>query len=218
MTDRTTVLIADDHPVFRRGLRALLSSTPDLEVIAEAASGEEAADLAVEHLPDAVVMDLRMPGGMSGVDATARIAERAPGVHVLILTMFDDDESVFAAMLAGAGGYILKDAEQDDVLRSIRAVANGDAIFGPGVAQRVRAYFAGDRPARGSPFPELTAREMEIVDLIAAGENNASIAKRLGIATKTVRNSASNIFLKLHAADRAEVIIRARDAGLGRDR
>lgn len=216
MTDTTTVLIADDHPVFRGGLRALLASMSGFEVVGEAVAGDEAVALAVELLPDAVVMDLHMPGGINGVEATRQIAEQAPGVHVLILTMFDDDESVFAAMRAGAGGYLLKDAEQADVIRSILAVARGDAVFGPRIAQRVRSFFTSGEPPATTPFPQLTHREVEILDLIAAGENNTSIAQRLGLAPKTVRNSASNIFLKLHVGDRAQAIIRARDAGLGR--
>jgi DNA-binding NarL/FixJ family response regulator len=217
MTTSTTVLIADDHPVFRGGLRALLGSTPGIEVVGEASTGKEAVALAEELLPDVAVMDLHMPGGINGVEATRQIAERAPGVHVLILTMFDDDESVFAAMRAGAAGYLLKDAEQRDVIRSILAVAQGDAVFGARIARRLRAFFAGsDQPP--APFPQLTHREIEILDLMAAGENNAAIARRLGVAPKTVRNTASNIFLKLHVADRAQAIIKARDAGLGRDR
>lgn len=215
MSDTTTVLIADDHPLFRSGLRALLESTPDVEVVGEASSGEEAVALAAELLPDTVVMDLHMPGGMNGVLAARQIARGSPAVQVLILTMFDDEESVFAAMRAGAAGYLLKDAEHADVVRAVVAVARGDVIFGPGIAQRVRDHLSGVQKPAGSPFPELTAREMEILDLIATGANNATIARRLGIATKTVRNASSNIFLKLQVADRAEAMIRGRDAGLG---
>ena len=216
MTDLTTVVIADDHPVFRGGLKALLASAGDIDVVGDAATGDEAVSLAAELLPDVAVMDLNMPGGINGIEATRNITEHSPSVRVLILTMFDDDESVFAALRAGAAGYLLKDAEHDDVVRAVRAIARGEVIFGPGVAQRVQAFFAGGRPVPESPFPQLTTREIEILDLVAAGENNATIARRLGIATKTVRNSTSNIFLKLHAADRAQAIIRARDAGLGR--
>jgi DNA-binding NarL/FixJ family response regulator len=210
-----TVLIADDHPVFRGGLRALLASTDGIEVVGDAACGDEAVTLAAELRPDVVVMDLHMPG-MNGVEATRELAVRAPDVRVLILTMFEDDESVFAAMRAGASGYLLKDAEQDDVVRSIVAIARGDAVFGPAVAERMRAAFASER-SPVAPFPQLTPRETEILDLLAAGHDNATIARRLGITSKTVRNSVSNIFLKLHVADRAQAIIRARDAGLGRD-
>jgi DNA-binding NarL/FixJ family response regulator len=210
-----TVLIADDHPVFRGGLRALLASTEGIEVVGDAVSGDEAVRLAAELLPDVVVMDLHMPG-MNGVEATRELAVRAPGVRVLILTMFEDDESVFAAMRAGASGYLLKDAEQDDVVRSIVAVARGDAVFGPAVAERMRAVFASERRPV-APFPQLTPREAEVLDLLAAGHDNAAIARRLGITSKTVRNSVSNIFLKLHVADRPQAIIRARNAGMGRD-
>jgi DNA-binding NarL/FixJ family response regulator len=209
------VLIADDHPVFRGGLRALLTSTDQIEVVGEAATGDEAVTLAVELRPDVVVMDLHMPGGSNGVEATRELAARVDAVRVLILTMFEDDESVFAAMRAGASGYLLKDAEQDDVVRSIVAVARGGAVFGPSVAARMRAFFAEERgPA--TPFPQLTARETEVLDLLAGGHDNATIARRLGVAPKTVRNSVSTIFLKLHVADRPQAIIRARDAGLGR--
>jgi DNA-binding NarL/FixJ family response regulator len=209
-----TVLIADDHPVFRGGLRALLASTDGIEVVGDAACGDEAVTLAAELRPDVVVMDLHMPG-MNGVEATRELAVRAPDVRVLILTMFEDDESVFAAMRAGASGYLLKDAEQDDVVRSIVAVARGDAVFGPAVAERMRAVFASERRPV-APFPQLTPREAEVLDLLAAGHDNAAIARRLGITSKTVRNSVSNIFLKLHVADRPQAIIRARNAGMGR--
>lgn len=215
MSELVTVVIADDHPVFRGGLRTLLSSTGEFDVVGEASTGAEAIELAADLVPDVVIMDVQMPGGVNGIEATRRITERTPGVQVLVLTMFDDDESVFSAMRGGATGYVLKDTEQADVLHAIHTVASGGAVFGASIAGRVRAYFAGEAPT-GSPFPELTQREVEILDLIAAGQNNTAIAQRLGIAVKTVRNSASNIFLKLHAADRAEVIIRAREAGLGR--
>lgn len=211
-----TVLLADDHPVFRGGLRALLSSTDGIEVVGEASTGDEAVALAVDLQPDAVVMDLHMPDGLNGVEATRELAVRAPDVRVLILTMFDDDESVFAAMRAGASGYLLKDAEQDDVIRSIVAVARGDAVFGPAIAERMRTFFTSDRTT-ASPFPQLTAREAEVLDLVAAGHDNTTIARRLGVAPKTVRNTVSNIFVKLHVADRPQAIVRARDAGLGRE-
>jgi DNA-binding NarL/FixJ family response regulator len=210
-----SVLLADDHPVFRGGLRALLASTGDIEIVGEATTGDEAVTLAVERCPDVVVMDLHMPGGINGIEATRELAASASAVRVLILTMFEDDESVFAAMRAGASGYQLKDAEQDDVVRSIMTVARGGVVFGPSIAARMRAFFAEERgPA--TPFPQLTTRETEVLDLLAAGHDNATIARRLGVAPKTVRNSVSTIFLKLHVADRAQAIIRARDAGLGR--
>lgn len=211
----TTVLIADDHPVFRSGLRALLETTGDIEVVAEAATGAEAVEQALAFQPDVVVMDLHMPG-KNGIEATRELASRAPDVKILILTMFEDDTSVFSAMRAGASGYLIKDAEQDDVVRSILAVAGGGAVFGPAVAERMRAFFAGPHSAT-SPFPQLTDREVEVLDLIAAGLDNTAIARRLQVAPKTVRNTVSNIFMKLHVADRPQAIIRAREAGLGRD-
>jgi len=214
MTEPVTILIADDHPVFRKGLRALLDAIEEVEVVGEATGGEEAVALAIDLLPDVVVMDIQMPG-VNGVEATRRIAASAPSVRILVLTMFDDDDTVFAAMRAGAAGYVLKDAEHDDIIRSMLAVARGDAVFGPGVAARVRAFFSGREPST-SPFPDLTPREVEVLDGMAAGENNQTIARRLGVAPKTIRNMSSNIFLKLQVADRSQAIIRARDAGLGR--
>lgn len=210
------IVLADDHPVFRSGLRALLASTDHVGVVGEASTGDAAVALAVDLQPDAVVMDLHMPGGLNGVEATRELAIRAPDVRVLILTMFDDDESVFAAMRAGASGYLLKDAEQDDVIRSIVAVARGDVVFGPAIATRMRAFFTS-KEAAASPFPQLTSREAEVLDLIAAGLDNTTIGRRLQVAPKTVRNTVSNIFMKLHVADRSQAIVRARDAGMGRD-
>jgi DNA-binding NarL/FixJ family response regulator len=210
-----TVLVADDHPVFRGGLRAMLASTEAIEVIGEAATGREAVEQAVERRPDVVVMDLHMPGELNGVAATRELTLQAPEVRVLMLTMFDDDESVFAAMRAGASGYVLKDAEQHDVVRSIVAVARGDVVLGPAVAERMRTFLAGEAPP-ASPFPQLTSREAEVLELLAAGDDNQAIARRLGVASKTVRNTVSNIFLKLQVADRPQAIIRAREAGMGR--
>lgn len=214
MSEPVTVLIADDHPVFRTGLKALLDAVGGVEVVGVASGGEEAVTLAIDLLPDVVVMDVQMPG-TNGVEATRRIAAAAPSIRILVLTMFDDDDTVFAAMRAGAAGYMLKDAESDDILRSLMAVARGDAVFGPAVAARVRAFFSGAEPSI-SPFPELTPREMQVLDGMAAGENNQVIARRLGVAPKTIRNMSSNIFLKLQVADRSQAIVRARDAGLGR--
>jgi DNA-binding NarL/FixJ family response regulator len=210
-----TVLVADDHPVFRGGLRAMLASTDAIEVIGEVATGREAVEQAVARRPDVVVMDLHMPGELNGVAATRELTLRAADVRVLVLTMSDDDESVLAAMRAGASGYVLKDAEQHDVVRSIVAVARGDVVFGPAVAQRMRTFLAGEAPPT-SPFPQLTEREAEVLDLVAAGHDNQAIARRLGVASKTVRNTVSNIFLKLQVADRPQAIIRAREAGMGR--
>ncbi len=214
------VLIADDHPLFRSGMRALLDAVPNIVVVGEATSGEEAVELAARLQPDVVVMDLQMPG-VSGVEATRRILEAGPSVGILMVTMFEDDYSVFAAMRAGAKGYVLKDTAEEDMLHAIRAVGRGEAIFSPAVARRVRDFFKGVRsgadaqavPARA--FPELTAREREVLDLIAQGLSNPEIATRLYLSPKTVRNHVSNIFAKLQVADRARAIVRAREAGLG---
>ena len=208
------ILIADDHPMFRFGLRARLGAEPDLAVVGEAASGEEAVALAASLAPDVVLMDLNLPG-MSGIEATRAIREAAPQVAVLVVTMFDDD-SVFAAMRAGARGYLLKDAEAEETVRAIRAVAHGEAIFSPAVAQRLQQYFAAPPPAVPAPaFPELTERERAVLALLAEGYTNAAIAQRLSLSPKTARNYVSGIFSKLQVADRTEAILRARDAGLG---
>jgi DNA-binding NarL/FixJ family response regulator len=209
------VAVADDHPVVRDGLRALFASLPDTELVAEAATGREAVRAAVTERPDVLVMDLRMPD-LDGIAATAEIGRLAPEVAVLVLTMFEDDESVFAAMRAGARGYLVKGASQEEISHAISGVAAGGAIFGPGVARRVLQYFAAPPPVAEVPFPELSPREREVLDLIAAGLPNAAIAQRLGLAGKTVGNHISTIFAKLQVASRAEAIVRARDAGLGR--
>ncbi|MGP3937455.1 response regulator [Nonomuraea sp. KM88] len=208
-----TVLLADDHPIVRSGLRALLGSIDGLTVIGDAANGHEAVRQAVTHRPDVLVMDIQMPD-LDGITATRQITRDAPKVAVLMLTMYHDDDSVFAAMRAGARGYLLKGAEQDEIVRAIRAVAAGEAIFGPGIAQRVLGFFSAPPPA-DVPFPQLTDRERDVLDLIAAGRPNGEIGRRLGISPKTVANHISSIFTKLQVADRAEAIIRARDAGLG---
>jgi len=208
------VVIADDHPIVRDGLSALLSSVPGFTIVAEASTGREAVREVVLHRPDVALLDLQMPE-VDGFEATRQIARAAPEVAILILTMHDDDDSVFAAMRAGARGYLLKGAEQDQIMSAIRAVAAGEAIFGPGVAQRVLALFS--TPTATEPaFPELTAREVMVLNLLAAGLSNAAIAQRLSIASKTVANHVSGIFTKLQVAGRSEAIIRARDAGLGR--
>ena len=211
----TRVLIADDHPVFLAGLRALLDSTPGVEVIGEAATGDEAVTAATERQPDVVVMDIQMPG-VNGIDATRQIVARSPHVGVLILTMFDDDDSVFAAMRAGARGYLLKGSAPHDVVRAVETVGRGEAVFGPVIARRLIDFFAASPVAY--PFPELTEREREVLDLLAQGRSNTEIAGRFVISAKTVRNHVSNIFTKLHVADRAQAIVRARDAGLGHHR
>jgi DNA-binding NarL/FixJ family response regulator len=207
------ILIADDHPLVRQGLKAALAPLPEVEIVAEAATGSAAIREAVLHQPDVVVMDLQMPDG-SGIDATRELRRALPSAAVLVLTMFDDDDSVFAAMRAGARGYVLKGTEQQEIARAIMAVAAGEAIFGPAVATRVLAYFATP-PVTPTPFPELTAREREVLDLIAAGRNNRQIAEQLGLSAKTVANHISAIFAKLQVADRTQAILRARDAGLG---
>ena len=206
------VVVADDHPIVRAGLTALLGSVPDFEVAGVATNGREAIREVLLTKPDVALLDLNMPE-LDGIAATRELARVAPRVAVLVLTMHEDDEAVFAAMRAGARGYLVKGVEQDDIARAIRSVAAGEAIFGPGVAQRVLASLQA--PAAGTAFPELTAREHEILDLLAAGMNNAAIANRVGVAPKTVANNVSSIFTKLQVADRAQAIVRARDAGLG---
>jgi DNA-binding NarL/FixJ family response regulator len=208
------VLIAEDHPVFRDGLRALLNSIHGTEVVGEATTGIEAVQEALRLQPDVVVMDLDLPE-LDGVRATRRIVANSPHIGVLILTMFDDD-SVFAAMRAGARGYLLKGADQEEIRRAIVAVSEGEAIFGPAVAQRLVDYFSTARPdVPTDVFPGLTDRERQVLHLLATGDANAVIATRLGISAKTVRNHVSNIFTKLQVTDRAQAIVRAREAGLG---
>jgi DNA-binding NarL/FixJ family response regulator len=213
--DTIRVLIADDHQLFRDGLKALLLSAPDTEVAGEAATGREAIDLAAESQPDVILMDLQMPG-VDGIEATRQIVRTSPHIKVLMVTMFDDDQSVFAAMRAGARGYILKGATREEMLRAIRAVGSGEAIFSPSIAARMMDFFATSRSiVPQEVFSDLTDREREILSLIAQGESNADIAEALTISIKTVRNHVSNIFSKLQVADRAQAVIRAREAGLG---
>jgi len=207
------VVLADDHPVVRAGLAALLGSLTDVEVVGVAADGRAAVKEVLLHRPDVAVLDLQMPE-LDGFGASREIVRSAPGVGVLVLTMFDDDDSVFAAMRAGARGYVVKGAEQDEIARAVRAVAAGEAIFSPGVAQRVLRFLTAP-PQVADPFPELTGREREILVLLAAALPNAAIATRLELAPKTVANHLSSIFTKLQVADRASAIMRARDAGLG---
>lgn len=193
---------------------SLLSSVPEFEVIGEAATGEEAVSRASDLHPDVILMDLQMPG-VNGIEATRRILHESPNVRVLVVTLFEDDDSVFMALRAGARGYVLKDADEEEMLLSIRAVGKGEAIFSPAIATRVLAYFAAPRPAAPQVFPTLTDREREILNLIAQGHPNPSIARQLHLSTKTVGNYVSNIFTKLQVADRAQAIIRAMEAGLG---
>src|SRR5579859_3966856 len=212
------ILIADDHPLFRDGLRALLESVPDLQVMGEAMTGNEVVVQAASLQPDVILMDIKMPG-LNGIEATRRILQTSPHIRILILTMFEDDESVFAAIRAGARGYLLKGAVQEETLRAIRAVASGEAIFGPTVAERLMHYFGSTRPTARSGsaqfFPELTDREYEILTLIALRKSNAGIAARLVLSPKTVRNHVSNILSKLQVADRTEAMHAAWTAGLG---
>lgn len=210
------VAIADDHPVFLDGLRALLSSLPDVEVVGEASTGEEAVTLVQQLHPDVMVMDLNMPD-VNGIEATRRIIEDDPHASVLMLTMFEDDDSVFAAMRAGARGYLVKGSHQKQIIRAIQAVGAGEAVFGAPIAQRMIEYFSRARTdSVETAFPQLTDRERHVLDLIAQGNSNQTVAQRLVLSPKTVRNHVSNIFAKLQVADRAEAIVRAREAGLGR--
>jgi DNA-binding NarL/FixJ family response regulator len=216
--DPIRVLIADDHPFYREGVRTMLSTAPDIDVAGEAASGDEAVIQAAMLQPDVVLMDLKMPGH-NGIEATRRIVQASPHIGVLVLTMFEADESVFAAMRAGARGYLLKDADQEELVRAVKAVSQGEAIFSSAIAQRLIHYFAALRPAVADlAFPELTDRERDILQLIARGHSNAEIAERLLLRTKTVQNHVSNILSKLQVADRAHAIVRAREAGLGLER
>jgi DNA-binding NarL/FixJ family response regulator len=209
------VLIVDDHPVFRFGMNALIEAQADMVVVGEAENGEEAVILAKQLRPDVVLMDITMPGG-NGIEATRRITEQTPEVAVLIVTMLDDD-TVFAAMQAGARGYLIKGAKGDETLRAIRAEANGEVIFSPGAGHLMTNYFATGvtAPSKNPPFPNLTPRETEILDLVAQGLTNGAIAERLILSPKTVRNHVSNIFGKLQVANRNEAIVKAREAGLG---
>jgi DNA-binding NarL/FixJ family response regulator len=212
-----TVLVADDYPLFRDGVRALLESVDDLAVVGEAATGEEAVQQALALRPAVILMDIKMPG-MNGIEATRRIVRAAPELRILMLTMFEDDASVFAALRAGASGYLLKGARQEETLRAIHAVANGEVIFSPGVAQQVLAYMQRAPVAPTDPlFPELTARELEVLALLARRASNADIAEALVLSPKTVRNHVSNILHKLRVADRLEAMHAARAAGLGRE-
>ena len=222
MTDPVRVLIADDHTLFREGLTAILSAAADTEVVGEAANGQEAIAQAGSLSPDVILMDIMMPE-VNGIEATKRILESSPDIGIIVLTMLEDDDSVFAAMCAGARGYILKGADKAEVLKTIRAVAAGEAHFGPAIAKRLTRFFSNiaassQRATRPDSFPELTEREREVLELIAQGSSNQEIAHRLHISPKTVSNHISNIFGKLQVADRAQAIVKARQAGLGRDK
>lgn len=208
------VLIADDHPVFRDGLATLLEPHPDIQVVGRAADGAEAVALAASVNPDVVVMDIQMPN-VNGIEATRQIVASQPGVGILVFTMGEDDGTLLSAMRAGARGYLVKGASQDEVTRAITAVHAGGVVFGASLASRIGELLAPSAAREATQFPMLTEREREVLDLIAAGRSNGQIASELFLAPKTVRNNVSAILSKLQATDRAEVIIRARDAGLG---
>jgi DNA-binding NarL/FixJ family response regulator len=211
---RVRVLIADDHPLYREGLAAAVDAMPDTEVVAEASDGAEAVEAALRLRPDVVLMDLNMPT-LGGADATRQIVAADPSIAVLVVTMLEGDESVFSAMRAGARGYLLKGADRAEIGRAITAAAHGEVAFSSGIAGRVLAYFSTGQSLASAPFPELTEREREVLDLVARGLTNAEVARRLFVSDKTVRNHVSNVFAKLHVAGRAEAVARARDAGMG---
>lgn len=215
MNESIRVMIADDHPMFRKGLAMLLGSLPEFAVVAQAENGKQVIPLALQHQPDIILMDVQMPE-LNGIEATRQIMRHSPHIRVLILTMFENDEFLFGAMMAGARGYLLKGADQDELVHAIQTVSMGGAVFSPAIANRMIDYFAGIKPAQTRAlFPELTRREVEILNLIALGCNNGEIAEKLVLSGKTVRNHVSNILHKLQAADRVEAALRARDAGLG---
>ena len=214
MAGPVRVLICDDHPMYREGIRGLIHATPDLDIAGEADTGDGAIEQAAATHPDVVLMDLQMPH-LNGIEATRALLQNNPDLAVLMLTMFDDDASVFAAMRAGARGYVLKGAGPEELLIAIRAAAHGEAIFSPRIARRLMDYFANLRPpAPPQAFPELTVREREILTLVAQGHRNADIAHQLFVSPKTVTNHITNILAKLQVADRTQAILRARDAGL----
>ncbi|PWW23652.1 LuxR family two component transcriptional regulator [Geodermatophilus normandii] len=209
------IVVADDHPVYRDGLALLLGSVPGLEVVGTAADGAAAVEVVRDQLPDVVVMDVQMPV-LDGIEATRRIAVETPSVGVVVLTMSEDDGTVFAAVRAGARGYLLKGADQEEVVRAITTVASGGAVFGAALARRIAEFFTAGPAGPETAFPQLTAREREVLDLVAAGRSNPQIAAALYLSPKTVRNVVSNVLTKLQVTDRAQAIVRAREAGLGR--
>jgi DNA-binding NarL/FixJ family response regulator len=216
--DPVRVVIADDHPVFREGLQVVLSDHDDVEVVAAVADGAAAIEAAETLRPDVVLMDLQMPG-VGGIEATARIATAVSGVAVVVLTMNEDADTVFAALRAGARGYLIKEADSGDIVRAVRAVAGGEAVFGARVADKVLRFFSsGGSSSAVTPFPQLTGREREVLELVAQGCDNATIARRLFLSDKTVRNHVSACLAKLQVASRAEAVALARDAGLGAPR
>ncbi|MFI5911749.1 response regulator [Dactylosporangium sp. NPDC051541] len=208
------LLVVDDHPAYRRGLELMLTGSADIAIVGEADTGDRALEVAASVAPDVVLMDIRMPG-LDGIEATRRLVRSGSPAAVVVLTMFEDDDSVFAAMRAGARGHLLKGAEQDEIERAIRAAAAGEAIFGPQIAARVIAHFATGAGSSAAAFPSLTEREREVLEMVAAGKGNATIAHELMISLKTVRNHVANIFTKLQVSERAQAIVKAREAGLG---
>lgn len=209
------VLIVDDHPIFRDGMRQLLESVPGFRVVGEGSSGEDAVRLTAELSPDVILMDIGMPA-MNGIEATRAVLNVRSSVRVLVLTMYEEPDSVFAALRAGARGYLLKDAESDDIVRAVRAVASGDAIFGPAVAERLTAFFQPSARARQpTPFPELTQRETEVLALISRGMTNQEMASHFGVSLKTIQNHVANVLGKLRVVDRTQAALRGREAGLG---
>ena len=218
--ERIRVMLVDDHALIRDGLRAVLAKMPEVDIAGEAVTGEDAVAKAEALQPDVILMDIQMPG-LNGIEATQRILRTSPHIGVIIITMFEDDDLVFAAMRAGARGYVLKEAEDEEITRAVRAVANGEANFSPAIAARLIGFFRNlgtTALAKSQIFPELTEREREVLGLIAKGQGNSEIAQRLGISLKTVRNHVSNIFDKLQVATRAQAIVRAREAGMGAGR
>jgi DNA-binding NarL/FixJ family response regulator len=209
------ILIADDHPLFRKGMRTLLTATPGMEVVGDAATGQQAIELAASLQPEVIIMDLQMPG-LNGIEATRQILQSRQEIRILVVTLFEDDASVFTAMRVGARGYILKDAKEEEILRAVRAVGSGEAIFSPAIAARLMTFFATTRSGVAKElFPQLSEREREILQLIARGSTNSDIARSLSLSVKTVSNYVSTILSKLQVADRTQAIIRAREAGLG---
>ena len=214
MSESLRLMIVEDHPLYRKGLKTLLAGTPGFEVVAEAVDGMQAVELAALHRPDVVLMDLQLPE-QGGIAATQEIVAASPETRVLVVTLFQDDDSVFAALRAGARGYILKDSDEDEIVRAVRAVAAGESLFSASVATRILAWFTNVRPVAPEAFPGLTGREREILTLMAQGRSNAAIADQLSLSVKTVANNVSVIFSKMQVADRSEAIVRAREAGLG---
>jgi len=215
MTDALIrVMVVDDHALIREGAKAFLGSVVDMEHVGEAVDGREAVTVALACRPDVVLMDLHLPD-VDGIAATRAICHAVPTAAVLVVSMLDDDTNVFAALRAGARGYVLKGAAPNELERAIRGVATGDAVFGPGIADRVLQTFTAPPPTPTMPFPELTDREHEVLDQLAAGKSNGDIARTLLLSPRTVANHVSNILTKLQATDRTQAALRARDAGLG---